>query len=88
MDTNSENNTEYHTTQQTHRGTETWGRREGGRALMLVATQPQVIRQLRVKGHQWRTQPRQDSEIETDLVASTEIQDTTTTHGQGGGAKP
>ena len=37
---------------------------------MLEATEPQVIQQLRVTGHRWRTQPRQDSEIETDLDAS------------------
>ena len=37
---------------------------------MLAATEPQVIRQLRVMGHQWWTQPHQDLKIETDLVAS------------------
>ena len=50
---------------------------------MLAATEPQVIRQLRVRGHQWRTQPCQDSEIETDLVASAKLHTTTTTQGQG-----
>ena len=47
MDTNTHNNTEYHTPQQPHRGTEMWGRRESGRALMLAVTEAQVIRQLR-----------------------------------------
>ena len=70
MNTNSHNNTEDHTPQHTHRGTEVWGRRESGRALMSAVTEPQVIRQLRVMGHRWRIQPRQDWEIETDLVAS------------------
>ena len=37
----------HHTPQHPHRGTEMWGRPESGRALMLVATEPQVIRQLR-----------------------------------------
>ena len=83
MNTNSHNNTEDHTPQHTHRGTEMWGRRESGRALMLAATKPPVIRQLRVMGHRWRTQPRQDSEIETDLVASAILHTTTTTQGQG-----
>ena len=50
---------------------------------MLAATEPQVIRQLRVMGHRWRTQPRPDSEIETDLVASAKLHTTTTTQGQG-----
>ena len=50
---------------------------------MLAATEPQVIRQRRVMGHRWRTQPRQDSEIETDLVASAILHTTTTTQGQG-----
>ena len=60
-----------------------WGRRESGTPLMLAATEPQVIRQLRVMGHRWRTQPRQDSEIENDLVASAILHTTTTTQGQG-----
>ena len=38
---------------------------------------------LRVMGHRWRTQPRQDLEIETDLVASAKLHTTTTTQGQG-----
>ena len=51
---------------------------------MLAATEPQVIRQLRVMGHRWWTQPpRQASEIETDLVASAILHTTTTTQGQG-----
>ena len=50
---------------------------------MLVATEPHVIRQLRVMGHRWRTQPRQDSEIKTNLVASAILHTTTTTQGQG-----
>ena len=50
---------------------------------MWAATEPQVIRQLRVKGHRWRTQPRRDLEIETDLVASAELHATATTQGQG-----
>ena len=50
---------------------------------MLAATEPQGIRQLRVMGHRWRTKPRQDSEIETDLVASAILHTTTTTQGQG-----
>ena len=50
---------------------------------MLAVTEPQVIRQLRVMGHPWRTQPHQDSEIETDLVASAILHTTTTTQGQG-----
>ena len=83
MNTNSHNNTKDHTPQQTHKGTEMWGRRESGRALRLVATEPHVIRQLRVLGHRWRTQPRQDSEIATDLVASAILHTTTTTQGQG-----
>ena len=70
MNTNSHSNAEDHTPQQTHRGTEMWGRRESGRALMLAATEPQVVRQLSVMGHRWRTQPRQNSKIETDLAAS------------------
>ena len=60
-----------------------WGRRESGRAVMLAATEPQVIRQMRVMGHRWRTQPRHDSEIESDLVASAKLHTTTTTQGQG-----
>ena len=44
MDTNTHNNKEYHTPQQPHSGTEMWGRQESGRALMLAATEPQVIR--------------------------------------------
>ena len=55
---------------------------------MLAATEPQVIRQLRVMGHRWQTQPHQDSEIETDLVASAILHTTTTTQGQGGGGEP
>ena len=47
MDTNTHNNTEYQTPQQSHRGTEMFGRRESGRALMLAATELQVIWQLR-----------------------------------------
>ena len=50
---------------------------------MLAATEPQVIWQLRVMGHRWRTQPRQNSEIETDLVAIAILHTTTTTQGQG-----
>ena len=50
---------------------------------MLAATKPQVIRQLRVMGHRWRTQPRQDLDIETDVVASAILHTTTTTQGQG-----
>ena len=50
---------------------------------MLTATEPQVIGQPRVRGHRWRTQPRQDSEIETDLVSSAELHATTSTKGQG-----
>ena len=50
---------------------------------MLAATEPQVIRQPRVRGYRWRTQPRRDSEIETDLVASAKLHTTTTTQGQG-----
>ena len=83
MNTNSHNNTEDHTPQQTHTGTEMWGRRESGMALMLAATEPQVIRQLRVMGHRWRTQPRQDSEFETNLDASAILHTATTTQGQG-----
>ena len=47
MDTNTHNNTEYHTPQQPHRGMEVWGRLESGGALVLAATEPQVIRQRR-----------------------------------------
>ena len=47
---------------------------------MLAATEPQVIRQLRLMGHRWRTQPRQDSDIE---VASAILHTTTTTQGEG-----
>ena len=83
MDTNSHNSTEYHTPQQTHGGTEMSGRRESRRALMLAATEPQVIRQPRVMGHRWRMQPRQDSEIETDLVDGVQLHATSTTQGQG-----
>ena len=60
-----------------------WGRRESGKAMMLAATEPEVIRQLRVMGHRWRTQPRQVSKIEIDLVASAKLHTTTTTQRQG-----
>ena len=50
---------------------------------MLAPTEPQVIWQLRVMGHRWRTQPRQVSEIETDLVANAILHTATTTQGQG-----
>ena len=50
---------------------------------MLAATEPQVIRQLRVMGHRWRTQPYRASEIETNLVASAKLHTTTTAQGQG-----
>ena len=64
-----------YTPQQPLRGKERWGRPESGRALMLAATEPQVIRTTgdlatEGEGHRWRTQPHEDSKIETDLVAS------------------
>ena len=50
---------------------------------MLAATEPQVIRHLKVLGPRWWTQPRHSSEIQSHLVASAELDTTTTTEWRG-----
>ena len=61
-----------YTPQQPLRGKERWGKPESGRALMLAATEPQVIQQRRERVTNGGRSPvrTQDSKVETDLVAS------------------
>ena len=60
----------YYTSQQPLRGKERWGKPESGRGTDVGGDRTTGDPATEGEGNQWRTQPCQDSMIETDLVAS------------------